>query len=237
MRNACKQSRRQDFVIWDEAMLVSEIFWHLADKTPDMEGVKVIKAFVRAFAEWQPFLHPIVFTSTSEKEKANIVINFAHDGDADLPEPFGSAAVLAYAYFPVDNYSEMWFDESESWGSMSSSTRIDLFKVAVHELGHSLGLGHTDAKKDIMLPFYDPDTMVKITPDSSAAIDLLYGEFQRELDTLPLPEPEPEPEPIPEPDPPQPSPEPVPPKPVAWWVWLIIAALLGVTALAAFLAG
>lgn len=211
-----KEAIRQDFVVWNEAILVSEIFWHLADTTPDMEGAQVIKAFNRAFAEWAPFLNPILFTSTSEKEKANILINFAEEGDADLPESFGGDEVLAYAYFPIDNYSEIWFDESERWGSMSSSTRIDLYKVAVHELGHSLGIGHTKEPRDIMQAFYDPDTMVEITGDSSAAIQTLYGEFQKELDALPPPTP-------PAPESP---PSDAPPVPMSWWVWAVIAAIM-----------
>jgi len=214
-----KEAIRQDYVVWEQAILVSEIFWHLADTTPDMDGAQVIKAFTRAFAEWAPFLNPIVFTSTSEKAKANILINFAEEGDADLPESFGGDEVLAYAYFPIDNYSEIWFDESERWGSMSSSTRIDLFKVAVHELGHSLGIGHTKAPRDIMQAFYDPDTMVKITEDSSAAIETLYGEFQRELEAIPLPDPDPTP----------PAPKSPPSGSVAWWVWFVIFGLIGVT--------
>jgi len=214
-----KEAIRQDYVVWNEAILVSEIFWHLADTTPDMEGAQVIKAFNRAFAKWAPFLNPIVFTSTSEKEKANILINFAHEGDADLPESFGGDEVLAYAFFPIDNYSEIWFDESERWGSMSSSTRIDLFKVAVHELGHSLGIGHTKAPRDIMQAFYDPNTMVEITADSSAAIQTLYGEFQKELDVIPPSEPPP-------PIPPAPKPPPSDRVPISWWVWAVIAAIM-----------
>jgi len=222
MENACKRTTRQLFVVWEQAILVPEIFWHLADKTPDMEGTKVIEAFRRAFAAWQVPLSPIVFTSTSEQEKANILINFAHEGDADLPESFGGDEVLAYAYFPIDNYSEMWFDESERWGSMSSSSRIDLFKVAVHELGHSLGLGHTNAAKDIMQPIYDPDTPVRITDDSKAGINLLYGDYQKTLVV-----PEPEPEPTPDPDPP--ASEPKPRQATPWWVWAIIVALIAAT--------
>jgi len=218
-----KETIRQDYVVWEQAILVPEIFWHLADTTPDMEGAKVIAAFTRAFAEWAPFLSPIKFVSTSVKAKANILINFAFEGDADLPESFGGDEVLAYAFFPIDNYSEIWFDESERWGSMSTSTRIDLFKVAVHELGHSLGIGHTKAEDDIMLPFYDPNTAVEITLDSSAAIDVLYGEYMETLQPeLPPPESEPQP---PVPDPVPEPPDSIPERPKGWF-WALLALVL-----------
>jgi len=208
---ACKHARRELFKIFGEPFRVPEIYWHLIDKTLDMEGVKVIEAFRKAFAEWQPFMTPILFESTSDRALAHIQINFAHDGDPDLPEPFGPEEVLAYAYFPIENFSSMWFDESENWGEMASATRIDLFKVAVHELGHSLGVGHTDVSGDIMEPFYDPSNPVVITGDSSAAINSLYGDYQNSLEST---------------SPPEFVPPESAPEPVSMWLWAVLLAIL-----------
>lgn len=196
MINACKVARSQSFVTYGNRFTVPVIYWHLADTTTDMAGAAVIEAFRAAFAAWQPHMNPTL-ESTSEVGKANIVINFAVDGDDDLPEPFGSPEVLAYAYFPVDNFSSMWFDDSENWGAMHTSSKLNLQKVAVHELGHSLGLGHTNARNDIMQAIYTPNDRISITQDSIDGLASLYGEVVE--DPVPVPTPTPTPTPTPRP--------------------------------------
>lgn len=187
--HACQECRAPSFTTHGLFFSVPVIRWHLADTTPDMDGAKVIDAFRKAFDAWVPYMGPMSFASTDDKSKAHIVINFAHQGDADLPEPFGSDSVLAYAYFPVNNYSEMWFDESENWGEMHSNTKINLFKVAVHELGHCLGLDHSTRNGDIMEAIYEPSNTVRITSDSEDGIVHLYTDYWKTLGWVPPVEP------------------------------------------------
>ena len=60
-----------------------------------------------------------------------------------------------------------------------SVTGIDLFTVAAHELGHSLGLGHSEDPTALMAPFYqgyNPD--FQLNYDDIVGIQMLYGKRQ-----------------------------------------------------------
>lgn len=54
----------------------------------------------------------------------------------------------------------------------------DFFTVALHELGHSLGLAHSDVPNSIMSPYYrgfDENNQFKLTYDDIIAMYQLYS--------------------------------------------------------------
>jgi subtilisin-like proprotein convertase family protein len=70
--------------------------------------------------------------------------------------PFdGAGGVLAHAFYPAPPISEtiagdMHFDENELW---QVGAGRDLFSVALHEAGHSLGLDHSEVADAVMYAF------------------------------------------------------------------------------------
>ncbi|SFK17939.1 matrixin family metalloprotease [Methylophaga sulfidovorans] len=89
----------------------------------------------------------------------------------------GKSHVLAHAYYPSNNYSaagDIHFDTSETWAIDNLVDGISIFWVALHEIGHSLGLGHSDASKSVMGPYYNP-SLSGLQPDDIAGIQYLYG--------------------------------------------------------------
>lgn len=69
----------------------------------------------------------------------------------------GDFGVLAHAYYPVRTdglAGDVHFDNGDRWGTAPSAAAIDILEVMLHELGHSLGLGHETLNTAIMNPFY-----------------------------------------------------------------------------------
>ncbi|KAJ8978894.1 hypothetical protein NQ317_008873, partial [Molorchus minor] len=67
------------------------------------------------------------------------------------------------------------FDASENW-SINSYRGTNLFQVAAHEFGHSLGLSHSDVRQALMAPFYRGyDPVFNLDTDDVEGIQALYG--------------------------------------------------------------
>lgn len=157
-----------------------KITWHLREDrmTSDMQKLKVIVAFEKAFKHWEKVFHPIQFEPVSKKKNAQIIIGFYRNGDKELPVPF-EKQVLAYAFAPGfhAHASDMFFDDRWDWSEMHKPGKINLFKVAVHEMGHTFNLGHSKDIRDIMYPTYQPNDSVIITNDTIKTIMELYGKY------------------------------------------------------------
>lgn len=97
--------------------------------------------------------------------KTDIRISF-EIGDHGDTEPFdGPGNVLGHAFFPQYG-GDAHFDNDEYWTSKSKKSvtcdshyrcflgtdGVNLFQVAAHEFGHSLGLEHSNKPDAIMAP-------------------------------------------------------------------------------------
>ncbi len=95
----------------------------------------------------------------------------------------GSGGTLAQAYFPADvNPSriagDIQFDSSENWeiGNGKGAAAFDLVRVAVHEIGHSLGLEHSGHSSAVLAPSVSPNEyFTTLDHDDVDAILSLYA--------------------------------------------------------------
>ncbi|XP_043191576.1 matrix metalloproteinase-24-like [Amphibalanus amphitrite] len=132
----------------------------------------------QAFRAWRD-VSAMTFTEVdaSSDVKADITIGFEYSDHGD-GEPFdGPGGTLAHAFFPIYG-GDAHFDKSEPWViGPTTGEGFDLFTVATHEFGHSLGLAHSNETTALMAPFYQPPSLDRdiVTQDDIEAIQELYG--------------------------------------------------------------
>ena len=163
----------------------AEINYYFINGTEKLEGGTEWDIIRQAFALWAAQA-PLIFTETSDETQANILVGWA-SGDHGDGDPFdGPGDVLAHASFPNpydDRQVFLHFDNDERWVN-SVSRNVDLLTVAAHEIGHTLGLAHSDDPGALMFASYDGPRR-SLGADDIAGIQALYGVAS---DALPPPD-------------------------------------------------
>ncbi|KAB0794492.1 hypothetical protein PPYR_11331 [Photinus pyralis] len=107
--------------------------------------------FAAALGVWGPY-GALSFTRVYNESEADIVSYFGSHNHGDGYPFDGPDGTLAHAFFPDDG--DIHFDLSEKWDLEGKEGFYDFYSVAIHELGHSMGLGHSNVKEAIMYPAY-----------------------------------------------------------------------------------
>lgn len=129
----------------------------------------------QAFALWAAETS-LTFTETSSRQDADILIGWAEGEHGDGDAFDGPGDVLAHASYPnpyEDRQVFLHFDDAERWVN-STSQNVDLLTVAAHEIGHALGLGHSNDPNALMYPSYNEPHRF-LGRDDIAGIQALYG--------------------------------------------------------------
>ena len=137
-----------------------------------------------AFQVWQQYI-PVSFQRVLQKEKANFKIGAytgRHGDDNDFDGRFGE---LAHAYYPGKcgrGYAGLLhFNKDAHWSTQENERRfrLDIRTMAVHEIGHLLGLLHSTDTNSTMYPHYlfteNQLTRRQLSPDVISIIQGIYG--------------------------------------------------------------
>ena len=128
-----------------------------------------------AFALWSD-KSTLSFIQVYNPNQADIKIKWEKGNHGDGYPFDGNTGILAHAFYPPPaggNYAgHLHFDDDENWSINGSG--IDLITVAAHEIGHLLGIEHSNVSSALMYPYY---TGIKrqLDNDDCLAVWDLYG--------------------------------------------------------------
>ncbi|KAJ0043134.1 hypothetical protein Pint_19416 [Pistacia integerrima] len=126
----------------------------------------------KAFTTWAGNTH-FKFTQTQDARNADITVSF-YSGDHRDGHPFdGPGGTLAHAFAPTDG--RFHYDADETWSVAATQGSFHLETVALHEIGHLLGLGHSSVEGAIMYPSITQGTTKGLHADDIQGIRTLYN--------------------------------------------------------------
>ncbi len=148
---------------WDH----TNVTYHISGGLSQFSAQQIDAVIAQALQGWSNGT-PLTFTEVSGRGDINI--NFAYiDGPLNI---------LGQTCLPGNPCAgDVTFDNSENWtlGTPQGSDTISLLGVATHELGHAIGLLHTQDANAIMYPEYSPYILTPQADDIAGA-QRLYGQ-------------------------------------------------------------
>ncbi|MCX6588427.1 MAG: matrixin family metalloprotease, partial [Acidobacteria bacterium] len=129
----------------------------------------------RALREWSRVIQVDFVEGNDAAAPRTIGILWGRSSHGDGYPFDGPGKVLAHTFYPAPPNSEplagdLHFDEDENW---QVGQDIDVYSVALHELGHALGLGHSDVPGSVMYAYYR--RAERLTAEDIGAARRLYG--------------------------------------------------------------
>ena len=146
----------------------AELTYYIANHPSSLTQAETEQAIETALDAWSSVAN-IKFTQTDQPGLKDSL-------DFSFSSIDGVSRTLAQSYYPDDVNSsrlagDVQFDSAENWevGNSEGSQAFDLTYVAVHEIGHALGLDHSNESGSVMDDYATTNTVFTGLSDSDIA--------------------------------------------------------------------
>ncbi|KAG8637951.1 metalloendoproteinase 3-MMP [Manihot esculenta] len=133
---------------------------------------QAVDPVAKAFQTWAANTH-FRFSRVQDYTTADIKIGFHKGNHGDGYSFDGRGGILAHAFAPQDG--RFHYDADERWAIGAMQGAYDLETVALHEIGHLLGLGHSSVEGAIMFSSISSGTTKGLHNDDIQGIRTLYN--------------------------------------------------------------
>uniref|UniRef100_A0A1I7Y249 ZnMc domain-containing protein n=1 Tax=Steinernema glaseri TaxID=37863 RepID=A0A1I7Y249_9BILA len=179
---------------WENKMTADNTLtlkWFIATYTKDIPQQEIKNTIRKSFDVWTQQIAldsqeniKLVFEEAYSEEDADVVILWAR-GDHGDPFDFddgGSANrqtnVLAHTFYPSYHSpnrlnGDIHLDDFEKWTTDPEAEGANLMDVVTHEIGHTLGLGHSRKEAALMYPIYRKNSN-QLNIDDKCAVNWTY---------------------------------------------------------------
>lgn len=142
-------SRSQRWAMnWNFGGIKKNLTYKILKYSNKLDAHQIDVELARAFNMWSE--HTNYMYTHKREGQVDIEIAFLTFDHGDI-DPFdGAGGVLAHANY---YYNAIHFDDSENW-TFDGEKGINFFQVALHEIGHVLGLDHSNVSASVMYKHY-----------------------------------------------------------------------------------
>uniref|UniRef100_A0A146KPQ8 Matrix metalloproteinase-25 n=3 Tax=Lygus hesperus TaxID=30085 RepID=A0A146KPQ8_LYGHE len=154
--------REKRFVLNENSWRRRHLKFYISSWSQSLSQSEVVGELERTLKIWGQYGN-LQFSRTTDPREAEISVGFYRGQHGDTNPFDGRGNVLAHAFFPDSRdgrglAGDVHFDDDESWSvgraNDPMTDTVDFTSVALHELGHSLGLHHSPVQGSVMNPYY-----------------------------------------------------------------------------------